>query len=351
MFSRPIAPSFRVKSLRLTKRQASIHTLLLAACLLIVSSGAAGATNVQAGSDKMITTASAVRVRSGPQVTAREVTRLKLGTVVSVLERSSGQDTIGQKQDYWYRVSLPDGKTGWVFGGLMTGFDPAHSAETYLRIASERLKLERAGFEDHVDLVNFLSRVVSSVREPETKAELELDRLLALKLSLEAIPFDKQEQPPYRAWTKARDAEVVYSEPAGQWLVRAQLLWDLQKKYRSLPIAERIAWEAARTFLPGECEGYIPCYVYLSRITDGEYLKLYPEGAHARASLKSLSEYLAPIVADLKEKKTYEGPTDKSELAEMKKGLEELRAIVTKTSAPETEEVLKQINQVAQSYP
>jgi Bacterial SH3 domain len=63
----------------------------------------------------MITTVSAMRVRKAPQVTADEVQRLKLGTVVQVIARSGTQDTIGGKTDYWYRVNLPNGETGWLF--------------------------------------------------------------------------------------------------------------------------------------------------------------------------------------------------------------------------------------------
>ena len=332
----------------------AVLSAIMIACLFLVFAphGLAGATTTaaQAGSNEMIVTASAVRMRVAPQVTSREVTRLKLGTVVRVLERSAKPDTVGQKQDYWYRVSSSDGKTGWVFGGLMSDFDPDNRDETYRRLAAERLKMEKATYEDHVDLVNFLSHALNEVKQTDTKAELELDSLLALKLSLEAIPFDKQAQPPYSVWVKKHDAKIVYSEPAGLWLVRAELFWNLQKKYSSLPIAERIAWEAARIYLPGECEGYVPCYVHLSRLTDGEYLKLYPEGAHASAALKSMAEGYSPIISDLAERKIYEGPPDESERADFRKTLDELRAIVMKTTAPEKDEVLKQIDQLTQSY-
>ncbi len=94
----------------------------------------------------------------------------------------------------------------------------------------------------------------------------------------------------------------------------------------------------------------MPCYIYLSRLTDGEYLKLYPEGAHASVALKSMAEGYSPIVSDLREQKIYDKPTDESERAELKKTLDELRAIVMKTTVPEKDEVLKQIDQIAQSY-
>src|SRR5205085_5374358 len=70
----------------------------------------------------MITTVSAMRVRTAPQVTADEVQRLKLGTVVQAIARSATQDTIGGKTGYWYRVDLPNGETGWLFGGLLVDY-------------------------------------------------------------------------------------------------------------------------------------------------------------------------------------------------------------------------------------
>ena len=60
-----------------------------------------------------ITAVSAMRARKSPQVAAEEVVRLKLGTVVNAIARSTNQDTIGGKTDYWYRVNLPNGQT-WL---------------------------------------------------------------------------------------------------------------------------------------------------------------------------------------------------------------------------------------------
>ena len=91
--------------------------------------------------------------------------------------------------------------------------------------------------------------------------------------------------PPYKSWTDEREKEIVYSEPAGQWYVHSNVFWSLQTKYKDLPVAERIAWEASQTPLPGECEGYLPCYLYKETVTSGRYLKLYPRGAHADAAL------------------------------------------------------------------
>jgi len=69
-----------------------------------------------------ITTVSAMRVRKAPQVTAEEIVRLKLGAIVNATARSTNQDTIGGKTEYWYRVNVSNGATGWLFGGLLLDY-------------------------------------------------------------------------------------------------------------------------------------------------------------------------------------------------------------------------------------
>src|SRR2546430_14623798 len=64
-----------------------------------------------------ITAVAAMRARRAPQVTAEEIMRLKLGTVVSAIARSTNQDTIGGESDYLGRVKLPNSGAGVVFCG------------------------------------------------------------------------------------------------------------------------------------------------------------------------------------------------------------------------------------------
>jgi hypothetical protein len=239
-----------------------------------------------------IAIASGVRLRSAPNITASEITRLQFGAVVQELERTPSAEKIGGVEDYWYRVATADGQQGWVFGGFVVPFDPSHKADTYRRIVGERLKVEGGSFNDLADLVRFLSVATAEVPEMDVRTELELARLLAMKRAAAAIPIDQQQQPQYQTWIKAQGNNVVYSEPAGQWLVSSDLFWGLQKKASALQIADRIAWEAARNPLPGECEGYLPCHFALLNRTDGKYLELYPRGVHAEEALKNIAEDL-----------------------------------------------------------
>ena len=83
-----------------------------------------------------ITTASAVRARTGPQVAAEEITRLKLGTVVRAVARTTDDFEIGGKKDYWYRINLPGAQSGWIFGGLLKDYSTAGREETFPKFPS-----------------------------------------------------------------------------------------------------------------------------------------------------------------------------------------------------------------------
>ena len=44
----------------------------------------------------------------------------------------------------------------------------------------------------------------------------------------------------------------------------ASVLWNLEEKYHTLPIADRIAWEAAENWPPSDCEGDEVCCFFVS---------------------------------------------------------------------------------------
>src|ERR1700752_5515715 len=93
-----------------------------------------------------ITTVSAMRARRAPQITAPEIARLKLGTVVNAIARSTNQDTVGDKTDYWYRVNLPNNQTGWIFGGLLQDYDANRRVEVLPQIIEGRLTVDNKEF-------------------------------------------------------------------------------------------------------------------------------------------------------------------------------------------------------------
>jgi hypothetical protein len=316
--------------------------------LFLLLSGVVFAQVVNLGEARpKITTVSAVRVRTGPQFAEQEVTRLKLGAVVSAVARSAEQSEIGGKKDYWYRVRLPDGGEGWVFGGLLADYDPARRQEIVRRIIDERLKVESMSFEDGVDFYNFVSAALAEAKEQSARGELELARLHALGRAVATMPDDGgHARAPYRDFHKAHEREIYHHEFAGGWAVRPEAFWDLEAKYRGTPVGDRIAWDAAQALRPGECEGDFDRPDQRRCQCSGQGCVVAPTGAHAAEALQGIaqalsSEELAGIV------RSRGGDQYAVEAREaLMKALVELRPWVSKTTGPERAAILKRLDEL-----
>jgi hypothetical protein len=291
-----------------------------------------------------ITTVSAMRVRKAPQATAEEVMRLKLGTVVSVIASSSNEDTISGKTGRWYLIELPNGKTGWLFGGLLLDYDVRQREQLLRQIIEARLKAENTDFADRQEIYNLAGGSLSEAKDANTRAEFELLKLLALANAAGAFPDNLKDKSPYREWLKAHGAEVVQNEFAGGYNLRSDVLWNLETKYHTLPISDRIAWEAAENMEPSDCESDEVCGFF--RTTgDIKYLNVHPNGAHAGEALKNLNDALTDEVinaANANGGDQYQVEARTS----LRKEFASLRAALAKTSAPEKTEVLKKLARV-----
>ena len=288
-----------------------------------------------------ITTVSAMRARKAPQTTADEIVRLKLGTVVNAIARSTNQDTIGGKTDYWYRVNLPNGQTGWLFGGLLRDYSAPKRQDILRQISEARLKAENTDFFDRQEIYNLATTSVNESKDVSTRAEFELLKTLALANWALSLPYENKISP-YQEWVKAHAAEVVYNEFAGGYQLRADVLWNLEKKYHTLPIADRIAWEAAQMWPPSDCEGDEVCRFFLSEGAI-KYLSLYPAGTHTAEALKNIADALTDQVITFANDKGGDKYAVEQRTA-LKKLLTSLRLAVAKTSAPEKAEIIKKLN-------
>lgn len=157
----------------------------------------------------------------------------------------------------------------------------------------------------------------------QAAANREYKRLANLSVSLRKITGNNHDKEPYRSLLKRNDKDIVYSDPSGEWYVRSRRFWDLEKKYHKLAIADRIAWSASENPLPGECEGYVPCYLGSIRQTHGEYLKLYPRGRYSKKAVQRMIKSVQYMVDDAaSSKKNYDGPAgDDAEFAALIKAL------------------------------
>ena len=291
-----------------------------------------------------ITTVSAMRVRTSPQITADEMMRVKLGTVVTAVARSTDQATVGEKTDYWYRVNLPNGQTGWLFGGLLLDYTASQQQQLLRQIIEARLKAENTDFLDQQEIYNLAASSVKEAEDINTRAEFELLQLLALAGWARSFRDDLQDKSPYREWRKAHQTQVIPNEFGGGYNLRSELLWNLEKKYHSLPIADRIAWEAAQNPQPSDCEGDEVCHFF---IAEGaiKYLSVHPNGTHAAEALNYLTESLTDDVI----RRANDKGGDKyavEERASLRKLFATLRLALAKTSAPEKTELLKKLQRI-----
>lgn len=326
----------------------------LAACSLFALfalfapfASAARAQEVSLGAARQkITTASAVRARTAPETSAPEVTRLKLGTVVSADARTEAPAEVGGKRDYWYRVALPGGRQGWVFGPLLADYDPARRDETAVRIAEERLKVEEMSPDDALDLYNFVEGSLAAAGAA-ARGELERARLHALGRALAAMGEDDKGRLSDPQFQKAHERDIYRHEFAGGWAVKPEAFWELEAKYRGTPLGDRVAWDAANALRQGECEGDDVCTLLALQETQGRYLGLYPAGAQAAAALRNIGEALAPRALDEAVGRKGGDQYARQEQEALLKALAELRAAVSKTAAPEKADILRRLDQLS----
>lgn len=133
---------------------------------------------------------------------------------------------------------------------------------------------------------------------PDERSTLTLEWLRALQNVIRAIPIERVDGP-HLEWLKGREGMLVYSEPAGEWLIHHDLLERLHDEHSKSAAADEIAWLAVTNGLPGECEGYVPCYAASLNLLEGEYLRRHPEGAHRVEAFDRVSESLRSVVDDL----------------------------------------------------
>lgn len=290
---------------------------------------------------QIIVTDVAARIRSQAKAGAPEINHPPLGTALQVVE----------KTPLWYRVKFSDGaktSTGWIPANSASDFNSAGKPQIYQQITDRYYKPRGMDFATASGLYEFLNR--ADISELGSTGDLELKRLLALRAALNSVPAGKSRDYPYQNFLKANEKSVVYSEPSGAWIVKSDQFWDLHKKYKDAAVADQIAWEAAQNPLPGECEGYVNCHLFYTRMTSGEYLNLHPNGKHNLEALTNLTNSLEPIVADLSAKSVYTGPTDVTDRAEFNNLVAELRTIVSRLPLTEKEKPLQQLKKIAEGF-
>jgi len=185
--------------------------------------------------------------------------------------------------------------------GVLTGvlgFTQAVPAPPVAQLEAEAqhaIANETPPFPERATLVNRLDEARNRA-SGEDAARLALLWLRGVKWMLASIPLAQRDGEPHHDWIQQHQEVVVYSEPAGEWLIFPDVIWKMHDQYRNAAIAEAIAWLAVQNGLPGECEGYVPCDAQGMNTLDAEYLRRYPRGVHVAEIIGRVKVTLAQSV-------------------------------------------------------
>ena len=182
-----------------------------------------------------------------------------------------------------------------------------------------------------------MTAATDSPNEQVSMAVVEATRALlwvrTMRASLGAIPIttDGTKQEPYRSWLATHNADVADSEPAGQWLMVTENLWRLHDEHRPTSSAEPLAWEVVTNGLPGECEGYPPCYLAGLDMLHGEYLRRHPRGAHAADVVEQIRQSCEQTVSLATGPKSHEFFTPTTDCVDLVPKAEAVRAALVQS--------------------
>ncbi len=91
-----------------------LNTILHAQNITVIPNGI-----IEKGVEAVVT-GNYVRVRSGPSLKDKIITKVNKGTEVIILERDKSIKTIGSKKNYWYKIKIKSkGITGWIYGAFL----------------------------------------------------------------------------------------------------------------------------------------------------------------------------------------------------------------------------------------
>lgn len=294
---------------------------------------------------KLIVTAMGAKVHFSPDPTSAQLARLSFGQFVEAKSRSEQKKKVGNLEDYWYQIPYGNNKTGWIFGGHVRNYDEENREMVITEIMRPRMRGGAKTYAEEVAFFDFLAVAANETQNIDVKAELELAHLVVVKRILRLIPMEARDKQPYKSWLTTNEKLLVYSEPTQAYYLRFDLLWDLETRYRDIPFAERIAYEAAITELAGECEGYLTCNLGRLNMREGRYLERYPQGVYVNDMMSKIEIAVTQMMSNLSEYRIAE--EDKKDL---RTEIGFLREAVEAIEKPQRETILVGLNAMEEKF-
>jgi hypothetical protein len=270
----------------------------LQALFAMVVVGVAPALAAGAANPVRITAATNLALRQTPSASANVVAYLPLGTEITEVGPLGLDKT-------WLHVKLADNREGWLLATLTRIVEPARRTSTVEAIIVDRLGRRGDGPPACIEVVDFIERESAVVTDPQAAARFDLYRLRAVAAVLSTIRLNLGKHDPYLSWLDQHKTLIAYDEPGGRWLLSNAAVWQIHDQHPEAAADDEIAWLAATTGLPGECQGSLVCYVDSLNKLDGEYLRRHPTGRHAEEAAAKIKEAADQIGAGLKAHSVY----------------------------------------------
>ncbi|RKX95361.1 MAG: hypothetical protein DRP84_04450 [Spirochaetes bacterium] len=98
-----------------------------------------------------VVTGNHVRVRTGPTLNSKIITKVNRGTEVYILERDDKLTKIGKYTNYWYKIKLKStGKTGWIYGAFLK--PQSHEKKEKIIIPKRNISKKKLPIQDNEHL-------------------------------------------------------------------------------------------------------------------------------------------------------------------------------------------------------
>ena len=172
----------------------------------------------------------------------------------------------------------------------------------------------------------------------DTSGEADVRAPALLRLGLLKLRLYAWEQP--ESVRTARPDDYFFNEIAGSWLYQGLELRELEGRYPEHVLADDAAYAATGLPLGGECEGWVPCYLYgaTGRLVD--FLEDHPTSGHASAAVDSVIAGYRTVLAGHPDLRI---ATDDYDPAEVRADLERWEGVARRLHEPERTRALEAI--------
>ena len=287
----------------------------------------------------------AVKVRAEPTTKGNEVGLVKFGEILPMLGKTDKPVKIGEMEDVWYQVTLPDSKTGWLFGGFATSYNAARSYEDLAAAFNRRLTLTDTTRDEALAVFTWVIDQSKNASSDDDKLFYGLYQTLFAAYFVDCLmakgtDSEKAIKDPA---VKPLAGTLLYHELAGGYIADMQLLWKLHDHYATTAVSDLVARQITDVGLLGESEGYPPALVDRREMTKGGYLKRHPEGKYVDEVLTEIDETLDFIMKD--ESGSLTLPSADAE--EFKKQLEGFKTLINTTNGSAKSAISRKIDAIA----